>query len=71
MSWRYAQRMRAMRAEPVEPPAFAWSCGDEGELCLEVNGTPGLHYHYQVSKQPTENPVAIPILERLLTTGVR
>ena len=40
MSWRYAQRMRAMRAEPVEPPAFAWSCGDEGELCLEVNGTP-------------------------------
>ena len=31
--------MQALRVEPQEPPAFAWSCGDEGELCLELNGT--------------------------------
>lgn len=40
MSWRFAARMRSQRAEHVEPPAFAWSCGDEGELCLELNGAP-------------------------------
>ena len=38
MSWRFAARMRELRPERVEPPAFAWSCGDEGELCLELNG---------------------------------
>ncbi len=42
-----------------------WSGGS----ILEVNGTPGLHYHYQVVKQPTENPIAVPILERLLSSS--
>lgn len=39
MSWRHAQRMRDYRAEPATPPRFAWSCGDEGELCLELART--------------------------------
>ena len=41
MSWRFAERMRALRArrEPAGPPSFAWSCGEEGELCLVLNGT--------------------------------
>jgi D-alanine-D-alanine ligase-like ATP-grasp enzyme len=38
-----------------------------GGTILEVNGTPGLHYHYQVSEQPTASPVAVSILERLLS----
>lgn len=33
---------------------------------LEVNGTPGLHYHYDVSNPEHAVPVAVPILERLL-----
>jgi DNA ligase-associated metallophosphoesterase len=31
--------MQAVRAEPYVPPAFAWSCGEDGELCMELNGT--------------------------------
>ncbi len=45
------------------------SLADTGGSILEVNGTPGLHYHYQVVKQPTENPIAVPILERLLSSS--
>jgi D-alanine-D-alanine ligase-like ATP-grasp enzyme len=43
------------------------SLAETGGTILEVNGTPGLHYHYQVSEQPTATPVAIGILERLLS----
>ena len=41
MSWRFTERMRALRAGHTSagPPSFAWSCGDEGELCLVLNGT--------------------------------
>lgn len=38
MSWRYAARAQALKADKPEPPAFAWSCGDDGELCLELAG---------------------------------
>lgn len=38
MSWRYAARARALREERPEPPTFAWSCGEEGELCMELAG---------------------------------
>jgi len=38
MSWRFAARLREHRSERVEPPSFAWACGDEGELCMELNG---------------------------------
>ena len=33
---------------------------------IEVNGTPGLHYHYQVSDPARAARVAIPVLEELL-----
>ena len=33
---------------------------------IEVNGTPGLHYHYQVGRADTHTAVAVPILKHLL-----
>lgn len=35
-------------------------------VVIEVNGTPGLHYHYQVADEANATPVAVPILRRLL-----
>ncbi|MGH9063270.1 MAG: hypothetical protein ACRDZQ_00035 [Acidimicrobiales bacterium] len=40
-----------------------------GGAILEVNGTPGLHYHYQVAEPDGATPVAVAILERLLAAG--
>ena len=37
-----------------------------GGTILEINATPGLHYHYQVAARSSVTPVAIPILQRLL-----
>jgi D-alanine-D-alanine ligase-like ATP-grasp enzyme len=37
-----------------------------GGAILEVNGTPGLHYHYDVRDRERAVPVAVPILRRLL-----
>lgn len=38
-SWRFAAALRAQRAaEPLAAPDFAWACGTQGELCLELNG---------------------------------
>jgi ATP-dependent Lhr-like helicase len=40
VSWRFAAALRAQRAaEPLVPPDFSWSCGEEGELCLSLHGT--------------------------------
>jgi D-alanine-D-alanine ligase-like ATP-grasp enzyme len=39
---------------------------EAGGAILEVNGGPGLHYHYDVSNPGQAVPVAVPILERLL-----
>ena len=38
-----------------------------GGAILEVNGTPGLHYHYEVASPELATKVAVPILDRLLT----
>jgi cyanophycin synthetase len=46
----------AKPAERLAPPAAV----------LEINGHPGLHYHYQVAEADQAVPVAVPILERLL-----
>jgi D-alanine-D-alanine ligase-like ATP-grasp enzyme len=40
-----------------------------GGAVLEVNATPGLHYHYEVSDQDRAVPVAQRILERLLAAS--
>ena len=37
-----------------------------GGVVLEVNGTPGLHYHYLVAEPERATPVAVPILRKLL-----
>lgn len=36
---------------------------------IEVNGTPGLHYHYLVSEPDRVVPVAVPVLRALLEEG--
>jgi D-alanine-D-alanine ligase-like ATP-grasp enzyme len=42
------------------------SLKETGGVVIEVNGTPGLHYHYQVADQGNATRVAVPILRRLL-----
>jgi cyanophycin synthetase len=42
------------------------SLKESGGVIIEVNGTPGLHYHYQVADQRNATRVAVPILRRLL-----
>jgi len=43
------------------------SLTEAGGTILEVNATPGLHYHYQVTNPEQAIPVAVPILRRLLS----
>lgn len=47
-------------------PDPAASLTEAGGAILEVNATPGLHYHYQVENPEHASSVAIPILSRLL-----
>jgi len=42
------------------------SLKESGGVLIEVNGTPGLHYHYQVADEGNATRVAIPILRMLL-----
>jgi D-alanine-D-alanine ligase-like ATP-grasp enzyme len=42
------------------------SLGAAGGGIIEVNGTPGLHYHYLVRDPATAVPVAVPILAKML-----
>lgn len=39
-----------------------------GGAIIEVNGTPGLHYHYQVADRDNATRVAVPVLERVLAS---
>jgi len=43
------------------------SLGVSHGAILEVNATPGLHYHYQVANPGEAEPVAVALLDRLLT----
>jgi cyanophycin synthetase len=47
-------------------PDLGRSLKETGGVIIEVNGTPGLHYHYQVADEANSTPVAVPILRRLL-----
>jgi cyanophycin synthetase len=47
-------------------PDLGRSLAAAGGAVIEVNGTPGLHYHYLVRDPATADRVAIPILERML-----
>jgi len=42
-----------------------------GGAVLEVNGTPGLHYHYLVRDRDHATPVAVPLLRTLLAEAER
>ena len=50
----------------VITPSTAASLSEAGGVVLEVNGTPGLHYHYEVRNRERATPVAVPILRKLL-----
>jgi D-alanine-D-alanine ligase-like ATP-grasp enzyme len=52
-------------------PDPARSLTDAGGTILEINATPGLHYHYQVADGERATDVAAPILERLLSSPRR
>jgi cyanophycin synthetase len=44
------------------------SLAASGGAIIEVNGTPGLHYHYLVRNPAAATPVAVPILMKMLET---
>ena len=63
-----AARATDLRFAGVEliTPDPSLSLQDAGGLVVEVNGTPGLHYHYLVSQPERAVPIAIPLLDALL-----
>jgi cyanophycin synthetase len=63
-----AVRAVGLRLASVEvvTPDPQLSLRDAGGIVLEVNGTPGLQYHYNVSDPSTVTRVALPILAALL-----
>jgi cyanophycin synthetase len=67
-----AARAVGVRLASVEviTPDLTRSLRDAGGVVLEVNGTPGLHYHYVVSDPASAVPVAVPILAKLLGLSV-
>ena len=50
----------------VVTPDTSVSLRDAGGIVLEVNGPPGLHYHYDIAEPEHAVRVAVPILKRLL-----
>ena len=55
----------------VITPDPSVSLRSAGGVIVEVNGTPGLHYHYLVANPDAATPVAVPILARLLAAEDR
>jgi D-alanine-D-alanine ligase-like ATP-grasp enzyme len=52
----------------VVTPDIERPLAETGGTIIEVNGTPGFQYHYQVADRAQATRVAIPILERVLET---
>jgi len=52
----------------VVTPDINRPLAEAGGTIIEVNGTPGFQYHYQVADRDRATRVAIPILERVLET---
>jgi cyanophycin synthetase len=50
-------------------PDLGTSMAAAGGAVIEINGTPGLHYHYLVRDPDRAERVAVPILERLLANA--
>ncbi len=59
-------RVRLAGVDLVTPDPNSSLEGSGGAI-LEVNGTPGLHYHYEVADPEGATKVAVTILDRLLT----
>lgn len=55
----------------VLTPDPSRALSDAGGAVLEVNGTPGLHYHYLVRDPEHATRVAVPVLETLLAEAKR
>ncbi|MDT0277389.1 hypothetical protein [Blastococcus goldschmidtiae] len=47
-------------------PDLSRPLSEAGGAVIEVNGTPGLHYHYLVADPDRATPVAVPLLRTLL-----
>lgn len=60
-----ALRLRLAGVDLIAPD-LARSLGESGGRIAEVNGTPGLHHHYNVADRAHVTRVAVPILARLL-----
>jgi D-alanine-D-alanine ligase-like ATP-grasp enzyme len=52
----------------VVTPDIARPLAEAGGAIIEVNGTPGFQYHYQVADRANATRIAIPVLERVLET---
>ena len=52
----------------VVTPDIGRPLAETGGAIIEVNGTPGFQYHYQVADRANATRVAIPVLERVLET---
>lgn len=50
----------------VVTPDLGRDLRDVGGAIVEVNGTPGLRYHYVVAERTSADRVAVPVLNRLL-----
>ena len=60
-----ALRLRLAGVDLIAPD-IARPLAESGGRIAEVNGTPGLHHHYNVADRANVTRVAVPILERLL-----
>ena len=60
--------LRLAGVDVVTPDPVAPLAGSGGAI-LEVNGSPGIHYHYLLHPDSPRRPVAIPIIEALLDLG--
>jgi D-aspartate ligase len=65
-----AQAAGALGAElaavEIITPDATRPLGPAGGVVVEINTSPGLHYHYQVTNPANSDPVAARVLERLL-----
>jgi O-antigen/teichoic acid export membrane protein/D-alanine-D-alanine ligase-like ATP-grasp enzyme len=57
--------LRLAGVDVIAPDPHA-ALAASGGVILEVNGQPGIHYHYLVEESSAYRPVAVPILEALL-----
>jgi len=55
-----------LAAVEIVTPDSRRGLADSGGVVLEVNGTPGLHYHYEIRDPSDAVRVAVPILRSLL-----